>query len=201
MDWTVPVSQPGTYDVWVRFGAIDNNEAFAASYGIYAGLESAENLTFYAGSSPGFENVSADPYHRDGRIYLGQVTATSSFHLFFDDMGVLDPGFGIDPRIFGAEIELISALILGDANHDGKVDDLDASILGANWQRTGGATWDQGDFNQDGNVNDMDAAILAAHWHSGVESANVPEPGTAQLLLVLGALGLVARWRHARRNR
>jgi hypothetical protein len=105
MDWTVPVSKPGTYDVWVRFGAIDNNEAFAASYGIYAGLESAENLTFYTGSSPGFENVSADPYHRDGRIYLGQATATDSFHLFFDDMGVLDPGFGIDPRIFGIETQ------------------------------------------------------------------------------------------------
>jgi hypothetical protein len=160
MDWTVPVPQPGTYDVWVRFGGIDNLDAFRSTYGIYAGLESAEDLTFCTGSSAGFKNVSAGPYHRDGRVYLGHVTATNSFHLFFDDMGVLDPGFGIDPKIFGIEI---SALIFGDANRDGKVDDLDASILGANWQRTGGATWDQGDFNQDGNVNDIDAAILAAH--------------------------------------
>jgi hypothetical protein len=76
----------------------------------------------------------------------------------------------------------------GDSNADGLVNDLDASILAANWLRSGDATWRTGDFNGDGKVNDMDAAIMAAHWHEGVGEEAVPEPGTLTLL----ALGLIS---------
>jgi hypothetical protein len=57
--------------------------------------------------------------------------------------------------------------LLGDANGDGKVDDADASILGAHW-RTSGALWEDGDFNGDTFVDDKDAAILAANWTESV---------------------------------
>jgi T5SS/PEP-CTERM-associated repeat protein len=83
--------------------------------------------------------------------------------------------------------------LCGDANGDGRVDDVDASILGANWRRTGDATWNQGDFNGDHNVDDRDAAILAAHWHESVEQTpSVPEPTTWVLLLGL-SLALLRR--------
>ncbi|MCX7428864.1 MAG: fibronectin type III domain-containing protein [Planctomycetia bacterium] len=54
--------------------------------------------------------------------------------------------------------------VLGDASFDGKVDDVDASILGSHWHQPSGATWGDGDFNGDGRVGDADAAIMAAHW-------------------------------------
>ena len=93
-------------------------------------------------------------------------------------------------------LTLVAALA-GDANLDGKVDELDASILGGHWRMSAGATWSDGDFNGDGNVTDADAAILAAHWGEGTGEESVPEP-TAAVSLLLGLLtvaGLVARHR------
>jgi hypothetical protein len=89
--------------------------------------------------------------------------------------------------------------ILGDANGDDVVNDEDASILGANWRRTGDATWAQGDFNDDKNVDDRDAAILAAHWGATGEGGSVPEPSTATLVLIgaIALLGVARRRRSA----
>ncbi|MCX7424392.1 MAG: dockerin type I repeat-containing protein [Planctomycetia bacterium] len=103
-----------------------------------------------------------------------------------------DPWFG-DHGIHFVSQWSANSLVLtpaspGDSNADGLVNDLDASILAANWLRLGDATWQTGDFNGDGNVNDMDAAIMAAHWHEGVGEEAVPEPGTLTLL----ALGLIS---------
>ena len=83
----------------------------------------------------------------------------------------------------------------GDANGDGRVDDVDASILGAHWQTAPGTAWGDGDFNGDGKVNDADAAILAAHWHDGVDDASVPEPSLAVLWAGAAALLLLRRFR------
>jgi hypothetical protein len=93
---------------------------------------------------------------------------------------------------------LIHTTILpGDANRDGTVDDEDASILGANWMKATGATWQDGDFNYDGAVNDKDAAILAANWSPGGGGGEVPEPST--LAMLLGAA--VMAWLGRRRSR
>ena len=72
----------------------------------------------------------------------------------------------------------------GDANLDGKIDDIDATIVATNWLRPG-ATWSQGDFNSDGTVDDEDAALMAANWQStwGSAAASVPEPSSAALLM------------------
>ena len=85
----------------------------------------------------------------------------------------------------------IVAPIPGDANLDGEVDDLDASILGAHWQWQSGGRWAYGDFNADGKVTDADAAILAAHWGEHAEGApSVPEPAAG--VLIVGLLALLA---------
>jgi hypothetical protein len=78
----------------------------------------------------------------------------------------------------------------GDANRDGTVDDVDASIVAAHWRMFSGATWRDGDFNGDFSVDDRDAAILAAHWSPAGESAEIPEPSSAVLLVGL-LLGMV----------
>jgi hypothetical protein len=77
---------------------------------------------------------------------------------------------------------LAPPLLPGDANRDGVVNDLDASILAAHWQQSG-MDWEDGDFNGDGIVNDQDASILAAYWQEGTEDTTpVPEPSILALL-------------------
>jgi hypothetical protein len=98
---------------------------------------------------------------------------------------------------FRGYIDQVVPSLPGDANSDGEVDDVDASILGANWMQTG-VEWADGDFNRDNVVNDKDAAILAAHWGQPTAETSVPEPATV-LLIASGFLVLAARRRLARR--
>ena len=85
-------------------------------------------------------------------------------------------------------------IVMGDANDDTKVDELDAAILAENWLTMSGATREMGDFNGDYKVDDVDATILAANWHAGVTAAAVPEPSSMILLMGLaGLLGFVRR--------
>lgn len=91
----------------------------------------------------------------------------------------------------------------GDANLDGKIDDIDATIVAANWQQSG-ATWSHGDFNSDGTVDADDTALMAANWlttwdavlPAGSAAAAVPEPSAVALLL--SALAMVAGFSHRR---
>ncbi len=90
--------------------------------------------------------------------------------------------------------------IIGDANHDGVVNDADAAALATNWQTATGATWEMGDFNNDGAVNDIDATLLAANWQSGSgTSASAPEPA-AFTLLGIGMIVILASARRKRRG-
>ena len=104
------------------------------------------------------------------------------------------------------EITSLSLVFCGDANDDGVVDDLDASILAENWhgdhseiyEAASYWSWTWGDFNSDGAVDEKDASILAVHWHKSVEgsSPSVPEP--AMLVMLAGAaatLGVLRRGR------
>ena len=75
------------------------------------------------------------------------------------------------------------ANIPGDANGDGKVNEIDAAILAANWQMQSDANWYEGDFNGDGKVDDIDATFMAANWQIGLLQSAVPEP-TCWVLLI-----------------
>ncbi len=86
----------------------------------------------------------------------------------------------------------------GDANNDGKVNDVDLAILADNWGQ-GSANWGMGDFDGDKVVGPADASILAANWGYGASESNaVPEPSILALL-GMGAASLltcVRRRRH-----
>ena len=108
---------------------------------------------------------------------------------------------GGEAMTFTTEVNVVPGVLLpGDANFDGEVDDLDASIVGSHWQTQSDATWGMGDFNRDGKVNDADAAIMAANWTGSAEGAepSVPEPGTLVLLAIGGAVVLCRRRRQGR---
>jgi len=90
--------------------------------------------------------------------------------------------------------EISADTIPGDANLDGYVDDIDATILATNWHTAAAATWSQGDFDDSGTVDQADAAIMAANWlkstldmltQSSAAAASVPEP-TGLVLLLAG---------------
>ena len=88
--------------------------------------------------------------------------------------------------------------LLGDANGDGLVDDLDLTALARHWQQAGGLA--EGDFNDDGVIDDLDLTVLATAWPgvptgSGDVSA-VPEPATLAMMALL-ALSLPKRGSHA----
>ncbi len=69
-----------------------------------------------------------------------------------------------DAAIVAANWQKSSSGAPGDANLDGIVDSADAAVLASNWQTQSGAIWTDGDFNDDGRVNDIDATLLAGNW-------------------------------------
>jgi hypothetical protein len=81
----------------------------------------------------------------------------------------------------------------GDANMDGIVNEIDATILATNWGLLD-ASWAQGDFDGNGLINEGDTEILMRNWQQtseisvyGTSPSAVPEP-TAAVLLLLGSL-------------
>ena len=214
-DDTEPVSDPITGHVILDLGSQKDVTALK----IWARGDTTESLlpkdmqVFYYADDDWSNNALVDDIEGDTDIIsiwsgtlIGFVTGGSQTIDFESSITAryiglrIDSSYGWDSFQIGeVALELDSTSLLpGDANSDGVVDSLDASILASNWQGTNKG-WGQGDFNGDGKVDDVDATILASNWQSA-SAASVPEPGSAALLLgmVFAMLGLC---RFAGRNR
>ncbi|HBO46021.1 MAG TPA: hypothetical protein DD670_19285 [Planctomycetaceae bacterium] len=99
-------------------------------------------------------------------------------------------------------LEIITPLG-GDANLDGIVDVVDASIMAAHWGRSDGVLWAHGDFDENGVIDQADAIIMADNWGQSKALAGtaseaaaqaVPEPSLVVVFLG-GSLALLGRRR------
>jgi probable HAF family extracellular repeat protein len=95
---------------------------------------------------------------------------------------------------------LLTPLLPGDANGDGKVDVNDLTIVLTNFGKTGMA-WSQGEFTGSGAVDINDLTIVLANYGTsvGLSAAGVsavPEPG----VIALFAAGLVSLLAYAWRK-
>ncbi|MBN2292719.1 MAG: PEP-CTERM sorting domain-containing protein [Pirellulales bacterium] len=114
---------------------------------------------------------------------------------------ILKLGFGNESASVDSivvDMKMGMPIFPGDANHDGRVDEIDATLLASNWNPYGGigngtpvagSPEIPGDFNGDGWVDSEDAAILAANWMKTAilpaDATSIPEPSTAGLLCMV----------------
>jgi hypothetical protein len=133
-----------------------------------------------------------------GDLMLVRVTlSTNAQGTFKYRLGVdnLEPIIFLDGLVVGGAM---LPTLPGDFNGDGSVDTADYTIWADNYTGSGGTggTPSTGDANGDGAVDTADYTIWADNYTgSSVSVGAVPEPGTATLLLLLGALGLAVRRR------
>jgi autotransporter-associated beta strand protein len=123
-----------------------------------------------------------------GGIVSGAAGSNAGYGLGYADAA--DPG---NPAALPAgEIE-IKYTLLGDANLSGVVDGTDFGILAANFNK-GVSRWDQGDFNYDNVVDGTDFGDLAANFNKGANGASIGEPAydDPAILAFAAANGLLA---------
>ncbi|NLE36967.1 MAG: hypothetical protein GX621_02985, partial [Pirellulaceae bacterium] len=96
----------------------------------------------------------------NGPDYLGDASSTSCFFYYLKTSG--------DGAAGGDFTFAFSLLLPGDANRDGRVDELDLQTVAANVYAgiSSGATWEDGDFDGDGDVDDDDLYALASNWRA-----------------------------------
>ena len=138
-------------------------------------LDGQLNLTLANGFRPTVGNVFSLITYDE----LGGVFSTTN----------LPGGFTWDVRYTANSVllEVLSALLPGDANGDGEVDLADLNVLASNWGQSP-ATFATGDFNGDGTVGLADLNLLGKNWTVPVGIA-IPEPSSV-VTLMLGTLML-----------
>ncbi|XAL98100.1 PEP-CTERM sorting domain-containing protein [Phycisphaeraceae bacterium D3-23] len=134
-----------------------------------------------------------DPEQGDTFDIFNLATSTGTFADIL--LPLLDTGLGWHLGRLYTDGELHVELE-GDLNQDGFVGAADLDILLAHWGDSALAyDYAAGDASGDGLVGQADLAIVQANFGAGTPGGNVPEPGAAA---VLGLMGLLAGARRRR---
>ena len=194
-----PGTSPGTLTVEGDF-----SQAVGGTLAIeLAGTASGEFdvLAVLGSASLGGALDVAELYTPDGADTWTILTAGGGITGSFD---IITAGYQVALADGDTELvlSLAGALLPGDANGDGCVDDLDLTALAVHWQQATNL-WEDGDFDGNGIVDDLDLTALAVNWQQGcggggsladaLAAANVPEP--VAMTLTLLALPLAIRRR------
>ncbi len=115
----------------------------------------------------------------DAEIFRDSTYATTSLPYYSVFWGAGYSSFSLQADNFG------TITTLCDANSDNAVNELDATVLAANWLSSGADCF-MGDFNDDGIVDDIDATLLATNWQGNGSNA-VPEPSA----IISAVIGLI----------
>lgn len=100
-------------------------------------------------------------------IYTSCTWNVSFYEPFAVSLEVSDD---LDPQIYNDVTIPVNVYIAGDANADGKVNILDATLVGVEWGESCTDYWagnenrDRADLNNDCKVNILDAVIIGACW-------------------------------------
>ncbi len=184
-----------------KSGTIDQQGFHVVDLDALLSLDANDDFVVYLYLDDGYYYGGYTYYQAFDFAYPGYNSASTaspgeSFYSFdgsvWGDLAMED-GFDTANFCIKAYVTAAPELIPGDANDDGMVNAVDASILADNWGKDE-ATWGMGDFNDDGVVGPADAVILAAHWGYGTTEASVPEPGVGVLLAGL-LIGVTLRRR------
>lgn len=151
---------------------------------------------------------SADPF---GSMTIGMDSNDGGLQIIVEDdafVETLSLTAGVDysatnpngSMLFFANGGSYKALLPGDANLDGIVNDDDGTIWATNFGNTGAsATWATGDFDGNRVVDQFDGLILGSYYGQGpvTPTTVVPEPSAAHLLglCVLGPIVILRRKR------
>ncbi len=137
----------------------------------YKGLiDGTDAIRYWDYSISDWADITGATYGRDYTLNYLSGGALSGYTLLTVGPGTPGDANGdgvvndADAAIVAANWQKSSSGAPGDANLDGIVDSADAAVLASNWQTQSGATWAEGDFNDDGRVNDIDATLLAGNW-------------------------------------
>lgn len=140
---------------------------------------------------PGFAALPGDRFE-----VLTYGSSTGSFDTFVG----IGPGVGgyaglwFEVEQSAGAVELVAKALLGDANLDGTVDDMDLAIIQANLGDPTKTSWLDGNFSGS-SVSLYDAYLLFTNYGSSISPPTVsaiPEP-TSPALLGLGSMLLGAR--------
>jgi T5SS/PEP-CTERM-associated repeat protein len=114
------------------------------------------------------------------------------------------PGIGLSV-LYDTTAVTVRAGIAGDLNADGFVGIADLNFVLSAWnQNVDAGVWLQGDSTGDGFIGIADLNTVLGNWNVGTPPGagqNIPEPGTAVVLGVLGVCSIRRRMRQVATNR
>ncbi|MFN3168055.1 MAG: endonuclease [Phycisphaeraceae bacterium] len=127
---------------------------------------------------------------------LGSFGATWLIQVSDPDL----PGETSQTIVLSLAGEVVAALLPGDTDNDGDIDDADLGTAFSNYTGPVGAIGNKtpadGDTDNDGDIDDSDLGTAFANYTGPLAPANVPEPSTAAVLIIL--LGGVRHHTHRR---
>ncbi len=180
LDWTKPV-----------------NPALSAAD--FAGHTVADGIDLYDGSAGGtsFDLTEATGLDTISVTLLGGEIVPCKYIQYVKVSGEGEIDGFTDVAVRGDQ-----ALIPGDANGDGFVDDIDLGVLLGNWNS--GTLWELGNFDGIGAADDSDLSVLLGNWTGPPPPGGgqvVPEPTSLALCGAAAVWGLRRKGPRSRRRR